>query len=78
MLLLLQQPSLPWQPGEEEEEEEVEEEGGGLIDSPVLAHLASIHVLLQRERKSKSHMQSGQVSNSIHGSSLINSLLEGG
>lgn len=41
---------LPWQLGEEEKEEE---EGCGLIDSPVLAHLASIHVLLQRERKIK-------------------------
>lgn len=48
---------LPWQLGKEEKEEE---ERCGLIDSPVLAHLASIHVLLQRERKSKSHTQGGQ------------------
>lgn len=48
---------LPWRLGEEEKKEE---EGCGLIDSPVLAHLASIHVLLQRERKSKSHTQGGQ------------------
>lgn len=58
--------------------EEEEEEGGRLIDSPVLAHLASIHVQLQRERKSKNHTQGSWGSDSIHGSSLINSLLEGG
>lgn len=39
---------------------EEKEEGSILIDNTVPAHLASIHVLLQRERKSKSHTQSRQ------------------